>query len=212
MQAFAAATQFPQFGSQQTYAAHPVWKDSTRMDVKFVPMPKKQAVKIYHDARRFERQTRQAVPSAGGCIRTRDGVVGRCGLAVLHALLFDFLNYNSGRLDPSYAAIADRACVSVRSVARALVKLKAAGILNWVRRCSEAMIEGRYKLEQDTNAYGVVPSTQWRGFWTPPAGPPPPPWSIGAMPPLPSPMGPRDALAVLDAHRARLRASPPPPR
>ena len=38
-------------------------------------------------------------------------------LAVLHALIFDFLNHRTGRLDPSYAAIAAKAGVCVRTVA-----------------------------------------------------------------------------------------------
>jgi hypothetical protein len=37
-------------------------------------------------------------------------------LTVLEALLFDFLNYTSGQLDPSYAAIARKANVCVRTV------------------------------------------------------------------------------------------------
>ena len=41
----------PQFaveGSQRTYAAWPVWRDSTTKPVKFMPLPKKQAVNLYH--------------------------------------------------------------------------------------------------------------------------------------------------------------------
>ena len=72
----------------QTYAAWPVWRDSTTKEVKFQPMPKRQAVKLWHDARRFERQTRQP--------GYQDGAIGRNGLAMLQALLFDFLNYASG--------------------------------------------------------------------------------------------------------------------
>jgi hypothetical protein len=53
--------------------------------------------------------------------------------------------------DPADAARA--ACISVRSVARGLRKLKAAGVLNWQRRCSEGRDQaGRWRLEQDTNA------------------------------------------------------------
>ena len=44
----------------------------------------------------------------------------------LHALIFDFLNYASGRLDPSYAAIARKANVCERTVANALKRLKRA--------------------------------------------------------------------------------------
>jgi hypothetical protein len=77
----------------RTYAAWPVWHDSTTKEVKFQPMAKRQAVRLWHDARRFERQTRQP--------GKQDGAVSRNGLAVLQALLFDFLNYRSGALYPS---------------------------------------------------------------------------------------------------------------
>ena len=43
--------------------------------------------------------------------------MGHAALQVLHALIFDFLNYRSGRLDPSYAAIARKANVCERTVA-----------------------------------------------------------------------------------------------
>ena len=55
------------------------------------------------------------------------GAVGHTALAVLHALIFDFLNHRTGRLDPSYAAIAAKAGVCVRTVASALQRLKALG-------------------------------------------------------------------------------------
>jgi hypothetical protein len=76
----------------RTYAAWPVWNNSTTKPVRDQPMSKKQAHRLWHDARRFERQTRQP--------GFQDGVLGRNGLAVLHALLFDFLNYRSGALYP----------------------------------------------------------------------------------------------------------------
>ena len=159
-------------------APWPVWSDSTRRPVKFAALPKRQAVKLFHKARRFERQTR--TPGR------QDGALGRNGLAVLHALLFDFLNYASGRLDPAYAKIAEKACISVRSVARGLVSLRAAGVLDWVRRCREGRDDlGRFRLEQESNAYGVRPASQWKGFHEPPAPPAPHPTAWGAVPPLP---------------------------
>jgi hypothetical protein len=91
-------------GSFKTYAPSPVWRDSTTGQVKFQRMPKRQAVKLYHRARDYERRTR-----APG---KQDGAIGRNGLAVLHALIFDFLDYATGRLDPGYEAIARTACVS----------------------------------------------------------------------------------------------------
>lgn len=167
----------PGFAGPKTYAAWPVWRDSTTSDLKFHPMPKRQAVKLFHKARRFERGTRQP--------GRQDGALGRNGLAVLHALLFDFLNYGSGRLDPSYDALARKACISVRSVARGLVSLRVAGVLHWVRRCLSHWEDGRFRLEQNTNAYAVQPATQWRGFYEPPEAPPPHPSTWGATPPLP---------------------------
>lgn len=159
----------------KTYAAWPVWRDSTTSQVKFQPLPKKQAVQLYHKARRFERQTRQP--------GRQDGALGRNGLAVLHALIFDILNYATGRLDPSYARIAEKACISLRSVARGLANLKAAGVLNWLRRCAESWRDGRFCLGQETNAYAVLPATQWRGYYEPPEAPAPQPGTWGDHPP-----------------------------
>jgi hypothetical protein len=61
-------------------------------------------------------------------------------MVVLETLIFDFLNHRTGRLDPSYAAIAAKAGVRVRTVANALERLRELelGILNSVRRCPSA--------------------------------------------------------------------------
>ena len=142
-------------------------------------MAKKMAVRLYHQARRFERQTR----SYG----RQDGALGRNALAVLHALLFDFLNYRTGRLDPSAAAIAAAANVSVRSVWRGIAALKAAGILHVVRRCTEVVTDdGRFELRQESNAYSIKPPSQWLGHDPATDCPTPPPDAWGAAPPLPS--------------------------
>jgi hypothetical protein len=69
----------------RTYAAWPVWSDSTTETVRFAPMPKKAAVRLWHRARDFDRGTHE--PGRHG------GAVGHVGLAVLHALIFDFLNH-----------------------------------------------------------------------------------------------------------------------
>ena len=165
-------------GEMKTYAAWPVWSDSTTKEIKFQPLPKKAAVKLWHRARDFDRQT-----SKREC---HGGAVGHSALQVLHTLIFDFLNYGSGRLDPSYAAIAKAANVCERTVANAIKRLKGLGILNWVRRCAEKWQDGRYVLEQDTNAYAVLPSSQWRGYKEPPEAPPPAAGTWGDHPPLPS--------------------------
>jgi hypothetical protein len=188
----------PGFAGPKTYATWPVWRDSTIQEVKYQPLPKRQAVRLYHKARRFERQTRER--------GRQDGALGRNGLAVLHALLFDFLNYASGRLEPSYARIAEKACISPRSVARGLVRLKTTGVLYWLRRCIPGRDDqGRFRLEQETNAYAVQAASQWLGYYEPPEAPPPHASSWGATPPLP----PVTDLAAADlkaggSHRAAL--------
>ncbi len=164
-------------GFTTSRAIWPVWSGSARKPVRFSPMAKRQAVRLYHEARRFERQTR----SYG----RQDGALGRNGLAVLHALLFDFLNFRSGRLDPSIAAIAKAAAISISSAKRGLVRLKAAGVVSWLRRCAEVIAaDGRFQLRQETNAYSVRPASQWRGFAATPA-PALHPLVWGASPPLP---------------------------
>ncbi|CAH2606374.1 conserved protein of unknown function (plasmid) [Rhodovastum atsumiense] len=169
---------FPGFTAPKTYAAYPVWADSTTKTVKFVALSKKAAVRLYHRARDFDRRTHE--PGKHG------GVVGRTALAVLHALLFDFLNYRTGRLDPSWQALAFKAGVAYSSVGRALKRLKALGMLFWLRRCTETHdADGRFLLKQDTNAYAVLPESQWLGYVAPPAPPPPAPGTWGDHPPLP---------------------------
>jgi hypothetical protein len=172
---------FPAFAgmAQKTYAAWPVWSESTTKEIKYQPMPRKAATRLWHRARDFDRQTRRKAHHGGA--------VGPSALQVLHTLIFDFLNFRSGQLDPSYAAIARKANVCERTVATAIQRLKALGILNWVRRCAESRREdGRFVLEQETNAYAVLPASQWRGYREPPEVPPPTPGTWGDHPPLPS--------------------------
>jgi hypothetical protein len=171
----------PGFQGAKTYAAWPVWSDSTTKEIRFQPMPKKAAVKLWHRARDFDRQTRQK--------DRHGGALGHTALQVLHTLLFDFLNYTSGRLDPSYAAIARKANVCQRTVATALAKLRAYGVLNWVRRCAEGrQQDGRFMLQQETNAYAVLPETQWRGYRPPLEASAPLSGTWGDHPPLPDVM------------------------
>lgn len=168
----------PGFAGSKTYAAWPVWSQSTTKEIRFQPMPKKAATRLWHRARDFDRQTRRK--------DHHGGAVGHSALQVLHTLIFDFLNYTSGRLDPSYAAIARKANVCERTVANALRRLRELGILNWVRRCAESRRDGRFVLEQETNAYAVLPAAHWRGYREPPEAPPPAPGTWGDHPPLPS--------------------------
>jgi hypothetical protein len=137
-------------------------------------------VRLWHRARDLDRSTHQAGHHGGS--------IGPTALAVLHALIFDFLNHRTGRLDPSYAAIARKAGVCVRTVATALARLRELGILNWVRRCAESWRDGRFVLEQETNAYAVLPEGQWRGYRPPQELPAPEPGTWGEPAAMPDPV------------------------
>lgn len=165
-------------GRLKTYSPWPVWAGSTSAPVKTAPMTKRAAVRLWHRARGFDRQTRRA--------GHHGGAVGPTALAVLQSLIFDFMNWRSGRLDPSYSAIAKAANVCRRSVATAIKRLRNLGIIGWTRRCAETRTgDGRFVLTQQTNAYAVLPSSGWQGYREPPDPPPPAPGTWGACPPLP---------------------------
>jgi hypothetical protein len=196
-----ALAPLPGFASPKTYAAWPVWHDSTTEEVRFVAMSLKQAAKLWQKARRFDRQSHIA--------GKHGGMIGRTALAVLYALLFDFLDFKTGQLDPSYQTIADKAGVCRRTVAAALARLKDLGLLHWQRRSRpEPEAGGGYRQVQITNAYAVLSPANWKGFYEPPPPPPPHPSTWGATPPL-DPLAeaagelrqgqPRTALAILDA-------------
>jgi hypothetical protein len=168
------------YEGQKTRAPSPCWSGSAAKPVKWLPLSKAAAGELYRQAEDYERQTRQP--------GKQDGAIGRNGLAVLRALIFGFLNYATGQLDPGYAAIAHKACISVRSAARGVQSLKQVGILNWVRRCTPIIEAGRCILEQLTNAYAILPVSQWRGYQPAPRYQPPPrpePGTWGDHPPLP---------------------------
>jgi hypothetical protein len=183
---------FPEFPSFAATAIEvwPVWRDSTRAEVKFQPLPRREARRRWHEARRMERLTREP--------GKQDGKLGRNGLAVLYVLLHDFLNFATGKLMPSYEAMARAACISERSVARGLVKLKAAGVLNWLRCCAEDWIDGKFVLRQLSNAYAVLPPSQWCGYCQRDPAPAPEAGTWGDHPPLLDPDDPLErALALL---------------
>jgi hypothetical protein len=104
----------PGLNGGKTYAAWPVWSDSYRHDVRFAPMPKKQALKLYHKARAWNRQK---FPGRYG------GTLGSAATRVLECLIFDFLNFATGRLDPGYFAIARKTGMSRSTIATALARL-----------------------------------------------------------------------------------------
>jgi hypothetical protein len=172
----------------QTYAPWPVWSDSTPKPVEFTPLARKAAMKLLRQAQAFDCQTKQ--PHRHG------GAIGHTALKVLQSMIFDFLNFGSGRLDPAKATIARKTNLCETAVATALDRLRDLGILTWVRRCSESWHNGRYVRAQQTNAYTLLPSSSWRGFSPPPDEPPPHPTAWGQAPRMPSIL----AAAALERH------------
>ena len=116
------------------------------------------------------------------------GTLGSSCLRVLECLAFDFQNYRTGRLDPSYEGIAAKTGLGRSTVAEALRRLKQLRLVHWQQRSAHDWRGGRFQLRQITNAYMLLSPSYWRGFDAPPEAPPPDPGTWGAHPPLPGVM------------------------
>jgi hypothetical protein len=81
-----------------------------------------------------------------GC---KSGVLKQSGLRVLHCLLFVFCAVPSGRCDPSYAAIREKTGYCKNTIAGALARLEASGLLRITRRIVRTPMGAR----QTSNAY-----------------------------------------------------------
>ena len=144
-------------GYAARFHARPVLCGSTKQEVQWGRMSRAVRARRYANAERFDRATKQA--------GRHGGVIGHTALKVYHTLLFGFFNLKTGQLDPSYDAIAKRANLCRKAVWMALRRLKALGLINWTRRCSDGQDgAGRFVLRQETNAYQVQPEADWRGF------------------------------------------------
>lgn len=164
------------------YDRRPVHRDSTRKPIRWHRIDRNVAARLFHQARLYDLRTKE--PGKHG------GAIGHAALKVLHTLIFDFLNFKTGQLDPSYDGIARKANLARSTVAEALRRLKILGIINWLRRCSDRYEGGRYELVQETNAYALLPASQWAEPVIGAVSPPPPdPASWGARPPMPSVIG-----------------------
>lgn len=159
----------------------PVWKNSRRGDYKFVPVDKTEVTRWFHLACSWN-ASRQAGP---GRPRRYGGILGSAFIRVLQSLIFDFLDYKTGRLDPSYNAIAKKTGLGRSTVAVALKLGHRAGVIHWDRRCKlvPATTGRRQELRQETNAYTILSPHNWRGYK--PAkkekAPPPHPKTWGAV-------------------------------
>jgi hypothetical protein len=86
----------------------------------------------------------------------RNGALGYTGLLVLKALL-EFIDYQSGRLEPSYLALRDKTGLCVSAVADALKRLVVHGFLDLQRRYEETgNTTGGPRVRQITNAYRLM--------------------------------------------------------
>jgi Bacterial regulatory proteins, gntR family len=188
-----ALPSFPGFESPKTYAAWPVWSGSTTADIKWPKVIKDAVVKWYHHARDWN-ALKQATGRYGGTL-------GSSCLLVLQCLVFDFQNWRTGQLDPSYQHIAAKTGLSRSAVAVALRRLKQLGIVYWQQRSAHHWHDGKFQLKQITNAYALLPPSQWRGFTAPPEAPPPAAGAWGDHPPLP------DAISQRLPRRRKAAAS-----
>lgn len=78
----------------------------------------------------YNRRTREVGKSG----RRNQGALKASGVDIGKELLFGYYNVDTGQLDPSDATIAKDTGWSVRTVARARERLRASGLLSWVRR------------------------------------------------------------------------------
>jgi hypothetical protein len=179
MRSFAyALPPLPGFDSPKSYATWPVWSGSTTAEIKWPKVIKEAVIEWYHKARRWN-----AAKEIAG---RYGGTFGSSCLRVLESLAFDFQNYKSGQLDPSYEDIAAKTGLGRSTVAAALARLRQFGIIHWQQRSNHHWNDGRFELKQITNAYMLIPPSQWRGIELPPDPEPPDPGTWGDHPPLPS--------------------------
>jgi Helix-turn-helix domain len=138
------------FLDAQTRGIWRVWRDSYKKHL-LVPLPRKTLRQYFRELQKFNMMTR--------------GAIGGSAMRVAYELIEHFADEMTGELTPSKQQIATRLGLCVRTVANALDRLKAYGILDWVRRCVDDQDErGRYQLKQISNAYSIKSPASWRGY------------------------------------------------
>ena len=131
------------------------WRKGSAYAADFRPLDRNQRAAILYLAEALDRRTHQ--PGRHG------GMIGRTGLAVLRALVTRFLDFKTGRLDPSIASIARAANIARSTAQEALDRLELSGILERSRRIARVRMKswnaaaGRFviadRVVQLTNAY-----------------------------------------------------------
>lgn len=116
---------------------------------------KRYAALVIRMAEALERRTRRARQQEKRGIR--NGALGDVGLGVLKAL-FELVDFRTGKLEPAIATLAEMTGYCYSAVHEALVRLRQAGFLQWMRRSRPTDNEGQAgpQVEQITNAYALV--------------------------------------------------------
>ena len=141
-----------------SYAPWQVWSGSTTKPTRFVPIPKKAAIRIYHKAVDWNRR--------GKLAGRHGGLIGSHVLLVLHTLIFEFPQ-------PRAPAASTRLTTPLQKPRGFAVKPSprhSPGLRNSesstgfgdAREDRDA--DGRFVLRQETNAYAILPPSQWRGY------------------------------------------------
>ncbi len=98
-------------------------------------LDRNQRAKLWTIAQSMERRTKES-----GC---RNGCLGAVGLTVLNALLFRFLSSADGRCDPSFSTLQRVTGLCRQSIANAIDRLEASGLVTVTRRmirCTERVV------------------------------------------------------------------------
>ena len=124
----------------------------------FRPLDRNQIARILFLAECLERRTKPA--------GRRNGVVSQVGLAVLRCLLLGFLNRSTGQCDPSYTTLQCKTGFCRDTIAAALKRLEATGLLTVTRRLVRQRVhrispitgfpETVVTTTQATNAYAMA--------------------------------------------------------
>ena len=97
------------------------------------PLDRNERARILALAEALERRTRP--PGA------RNGVLGEIGLRVLRTLVLNFVRRSDGLCTPSYTVLQAATGLCRQSIARALQRLEAAGILRITRRLVREVVD-----------------------------------------------------------------------
>lgn len=152
----------------------PIRRDSHPADAGdafFRPVTKELVVRIQRAAERLVKISMRARGKG-----RRWGELTPIDVQVLEAMLFRFMTWSTGKLDCSYDQLQEATGRARDTIARALERLAAVGILKKLRRFVRTEIEGKGpQVHQVTNAYAVELPRRLAALIGLGAEPPPPP-------------------------------------